>query len=506
VLKLDTVLNQGGAATLSDTLVVDNTSVGALGPTRVSIFNAGGTGAETVGDGILVVEVLNQRGSSAGPGSAPGAFELANGPLIQADGPFFYRLVRGAEGDLGANSPNPGDWFLQNVFVPPSGEGGGGGGGGGSLPDNPPPALLPPGVYPIIGPDLATFGVVQPLARQLGLTTLGTLHERVGDTYAPDCAAPAVDEAPAVDLPTKKPSALPTRKPGPAPCPLFSPSAWARFFGGTTDNRYQAFAGPEAKGNFWGFQGGVDLLRGPLIAGGYDRAGLYGAYGVTNDNVNGLVTNPAATAYVFGHTGSVNLDAWSGGAYWTHVGPSGWYLDAVLQGTVYSGNATTPESSIRTDGTGFIASLEGGYPIPLWFWPRLVLEPQAQILWQRVGFNHEFDGIQNVNLGSTSGPTGRLGLLAESTIVTDSGQVWQPYVRGNVWESWGAQASTTFGTSPIQVPLREQATWLEFAGGGTVKVNGNWSAYAQAGYQFAVAPSNVRRNGFTGDIGLRYTW
>jgi outer membrane autotransporter protein len=56
------------------------------------------------------------------------------------------------------------------------------------------------------------------------------------------------------------------------------------------------------------------------------------------------------------------------------------------------------------------------------------------------------------------------------------------------------------------VPLLEQATWLEFAGGGTVKVNANWSAYAQAGYQFAVAPSNVRRNGFTGDIGLRYTW
>ena len=28
-LKLDTVLNEGGAATLSDTLVVDGTSVGA---------------------------------------------------------------------------------------------------------------------------------------------------------------------------------------------------------------------------------------------------------------------------------------------------------------------------------------------------------------------------------------------------------------------------------------------------------------------------------------------
>ena len=39
--------------------------------------------------------------------------------------------------------------------------------------------VLPPGTYPIIGPELATYGVVQPIARQMGLTTLGTLHERL---------------------------------------------------------------------------------------------------------------------------------------------------------------------------------------------------------------------------------------------------------------------------------------------------------------------------------------
>jgi hypothetical protein len=71
---------------------------------------------------------------------------------------------------------------------------------------------LPPGVlFPIIGPELATYGVVQPLARELGLSILGTLNDRVADTYEPDgCgAAPAV--APAVVL-----ADLPTRKPGPA--------------------------------------------------------------------------------------------------------------------------------------------------------------------------------------------------------------------------------------------------------------------------------------------------
>ena len=109
--------------------------------------------------------------------------------------------------------------------------------------------------------------------------------------------------------------ALPTRKPGPAPapCPLFSPSVWGRFFGQTIDNHYSAFADPRASGNLGGFQGGIDLLRGSLIAGHYDRAGLYGAYGDVNADVNGLVTNPAATAYVLNRTGSMNLNCLVGG-------------------------------------------------------------------------------------------------------------------------------------------------------------------------------------------------
>ena len=65
-LRLDTVLNEGGAATRSDTLVVDGTSVGAGGATNMAIRNAGGAGALTVGNGILVVEVLDPARSAAG--------------------------------------------------------------------------------------------------------------------------------------------------------------------------------------------------------------------------------------------------------------------------------------------------------------------------------------------------------------------------------------------------------------------------------------------------------
>jgi hypothetical protein len=42
------------------------------------------------------------------------------------------------------------------------------------------------------------------------------------------------------------------------------------------------------------------------------------------------------------------------------------------------------------------------------------------------------------------------------TIADDSGRVWQPYVRANLWRDWGAQATTTFSGADL-VPLLEQA-------------------------------------------------
>ena len=286
--------------------------------------------------------------------------------------------------------------------------------------------------------------MVQPLARQLGVAILGTLDDRVGDTYGADGCRVAI-----------APDALRTRKPGPAlaPCPLFSPSVWGRFFGQTINNHYLAYTDPRASGNLGGFQGGVDLLRGSLIAGHYERAGLYGAYGDVSADVNGLVTNPAATAYILTHTGSLNLNAWSTGGYWTHVGPGGWYLNAALQGTWYGGSASTQFARLDTNGTGFIASLEGGVPLALpQFGPGFVLQPQGQILWQKVSFRHDYDGLGDVALGDTTGPTGRIGLRGKWTVATAGDQVWQPYLRANLWQDWGAEANAVYSGTDM-VPL-----------------------------------------------------
>ena len=304
----------GGDGSPSDKLVISGGS--ATGDTMVRVTNVGGPGAETTGNGIQVVSAVS------GATTAPEAFALSAGELRA--GAFDYDLFRG-----GVGGASPDDWFLRSDFGAPIAP---------SVPLVPiGPRCHPPRPLTRCRP-ASPFRSSGRKSPPTGWCSLwpgnwgsASRHARrpKGRPYEPDgCAAqPAV--APD-SLPTRKGAAL-------APCPLFSPSLWGRFFGQTIHNNYQAFADPNANGDLGGFQGGVDLLHGSLIAGHYDRAGLYGAYGDVHADVNGLVTNPAATAYVLNHTGSMNLNSWSaGGCYWTHTGPGGWYLDAVLQGTWYT--------------------------------------------------------------------------------------------------------------------------------------------------------------------------
>ena len=92
--------------------------------------------------------------------------------------------------------------------------------------------------------------------------------------------------------------------------------------------------------------------------------------------------------------GTLGLNGNSVGGYGTHYGPGGWYVDAIVQGTIYGGTAdaqfteTGFTSKLPIDGSGVITSLEAGYPVALpALGPRFVLNPQARILWQHVGFN-----------------------------------------------------------------------------------------------------------------------
>jgi outer membrane autotransporter protein len=70
-------------------------------------------------------------------------------------------------------------------------------------------------------------------------------------------------------------------------------------------------------------------------------------------------------------------------------------------------------------------------------------------------------------------------------IVTGGGQVWQRYLRANVWRDWGAEAEAVYSGTDI-VPVGSQTTLLEFGAGLTGRINTNVSVFANVDYEFAV--------------------
>src|SRR6516225_4890023 len=174
-LKLDTVLNQGDVATRSDTLVIDGTSVGGLGPTNMIIRNAVvGVEALTIKDGILVVQVIDPTRSD------PRAFSLSGGKITA--GAFDYFLFHG-----GVTQGSQGNWYLRNELVAPPVTPPGPGEPAIPVPTpapgTPPLPTIIPGEAPIplYDPEVPLKSVVPSLARTLGLVTLGTFNERQGD-------------------------------------------------------------------------------------------------------------------------------------------------------------------------------------------------------------------------------------------------------------------------------------------------------------------------------------
>ena len=128
------------------------------------------------------------------------------------------------------------------------------------------------------------------------MTTLGTLHDRTGDT-----SLNAITGAPCL-ADGGTPDGIYRKAPINAPTDCvnagWGPSVWGRVLGQQIDNHYTAFADPRASGQLLGFQSGIDLWRGESISGHRDAAGIYFAYANANVDVNGLVTNEAATGYV----------------------------------------------------------------------------------------------------------------------------------------------------------------------------------------------------------------
>jgi len=459
-IGLNTFLGADGSP--SNLLIINGGT--ATGSTLMRITNTGGPGVETTGNGILVVNAIN------GGTTTPTAFSLAGGRVTA--GAFDYFLFRG-----GVTPGTQDSWFLRNAIVappvtPP----------GTTPPGTTPPEPIPtptpapgtpplptpvPGAPPIplYDPEVALKSVVPSVARTLGLVTLGTFNERQGDQLL----------LRGDDLRV---------------------GGWGRVFGQQTREHFAQGARPDFDGTFAGFQAGADLLRWESSNGHRDHIGFYVAEARASGSVHGSVDGFEGAL-----AGHADLDAMSFAGYWTHLGPSNWYIDAVVQWTHIHGSPLSirgVSNDIR--GRELTGSIEAGYPIALTPW--LTFEPQIQGIWQRVSFDDTQDPFSTITFDRSNVFTGRAGALLRGSFGS-TGALWQPYLKGNVW--WGSNGFDTvrFDADPIQTG-RNGGITLEGGGGVTGKLTRNVSIYGDASYLTSV--SGESRITLKGNVGARVTW
>jgi len=448
-ILFNTYLAGDGAA--SDRLVIDGGK--ATGQTLVQIHNTGGLGALTSGNGIMLIQAINN-------GKTTGSLFSLSGPVTA--GAYVYTLGQGLD------SASTENWYLRSTVqvgpavAVPAAEGSG----------EQPLVVLGP-TLPNYRMEVPVYMAAPALAERMGRTMLGTYHDRVGEDRLTGEAAQNM-------------------------------AGWLRVFGefGHTgfDKGASNFAsqGPSYDFGIDGVQLGFDALRLENENGLRHVAGLYGGYMHGHADVNQVYSGSKA--------GTVDMDAYSLGAYYTLKGAPGWYVDAALQPTWYTNAQARSQmgNKIHPNGFGLLASLEGGYPIQIG--SGFALEPQAQIIYQHASLDNGSDTAGRVKYGDVNSWVGRLGVRATKNWQTQSGKKGTVWARVNVWHQMGDDAKTTFTNTNGQYPTRLKTslggTWGQVGLGVSGQLTQKLSAFAAGDYNHGLGNNNG--HSLSGRIGLKY--
>jgi outer membrane autotransporter protein len=280
------------------------------------------------------------------------------------------------------------------------------------------------------------------------------------------------------------------------------PAAWGRVFGGSRDQKWTPTInglalqlGPEIDGQIWGLQAGSDLLGFEHPDGSQDRIGAFFSHTQATGDITGFTLARSGNP-----SGRLDLQGNSLGAYWTHVGQSGWYLDAVAMQTWLDGDATSYRGiGAELGGIAFAASLEGGYPVALgggW-----TLEPQLQGIWQYIDLDATSDRYTSIEYDAFDALTGRIGARLEGNLQVGTASL-QPFVDVNLWHNFSATGTIVFNAR--SVAIESGGTTLEVGGGISAKVTQSLSLYGSASYGTGLDDSDARS--ISGSVGLRFRW
>lgn len=459
----------GGDDSPSDRLVVNNGTLS--GATVITVDNHGGLGALTRLNGIQLVQA---QGSAV---STDNAFTL-NGPV--SAGAYDYYLFKG-----GVTAGTENSWYLRSAVVSPQVV---------SVP-NPDPALppilvpvaavpiaavapagsaplpvLPAAVagaapIPLYRPEVPTWSVLTPAAAQLTLNALGTFHDRQGDQRL-----------------LKETGA-------------FS-AGWARVYGKNLEQTWAGTVTPRLDGSLNGFQAGNDLYSAQTAGGQTQRVGFFVGHSRLRGDVDGF-----NEGFQGNSAGKIKLEGDSYGLYWTLIDPSGGYIDAVVMGTRFDGDNHS-DRGIKLDNRGHALTLsaEAGYPFAIY--DTWVIEPQAQVIHQKISLDSQNDGISKVSFDSDSAWTGRLGARLKGRYHVSSLPL-EPYLRTNLWHTFSGTDAVTFGTSDV-ITTQQKSSSADIGLGVVLTLDRAVSIFASTDYSRNIDSNDSR--GVVGNLGVRISW
>jgi outer membrane autotransporter protein len=420
------------------------------------VTNAGGPGAQTVTDGIQVVQALN------GATSPASAFTL--GAPVEA-GAYSYYLAKG-----GVNAGTTDNWYLRNTVAPLADTSAGSTVTGQPIAAAGTEPLPAPGAVgsdpaPLYREAVPVYAEMPSVARQMGIMQVDTFHDRQGEQSLLTGSGTL-------------------------------PASWGRAWGGRNVQSQDGAVNPEFDGSIYGVQVGQDIYADSSASGHRNHYGFVAGFAHASGDVDGFALGTPNL-----DVGHLAIDSYSLGGYWTHVGPGGWYTDSVLMGSsLVLDPGSNDGISTSTHGVAVTGSIEGGLPIPLG--AGLTIEPQAQLIWQHLSINDLDDGASSVSFNSGNTFLGRLGLRLQSRFDTP-GASWQPYVRMSVLRSFGANDQTTYsGGTLIGTSIGQTAGQLgagvvtQFGKSGSVFATVSWLTNLGGAHQRTVL----------GDAGVRWAW
>ncbi|ROM90587.1 autotransporter outer membrane beta-barrel domain-containing protein [Pseudomonas brassicacearum] len=276
-----------------------------------------------------------------------------------------------------------------------------------------------------------------------------------------------------------------------------APSAWDRVYGQPARSAERDVLGSPFSGMSGSELKGPALITLQSSAGSTQRVGLVGGTNQLQGNGNGLLISSA----IVDPNNTLNVQGPNLGAYWSLTGASGWHVDLTASGGRVNGyNVNDQGQRQAAEGSAMTLSVQGGFPIGIsenW-----VIEPQAELINQRISLDTPYAGSGNASSTDLTSWSGRVGASLKGSYDI-KGLPIEPYVRTNFWHTVNTSDTVTLGQVD-KLSSSRNASSIELGLGLVARVTPTVSLYVSGDYNSATVNNDL--NGLIGSLGVRMRW